>query len=101
GLNNLLMAYEDKSAYALCVFSLALGPNVEPVTFIGKTPGIIVPARGPNNFGWDPVFQPDGYEQTYAEMLKEEKNKISHRYRALAQVKSYFVGAEFIFESAS
>lgn len=38
GLNNLLMAYEDKSAYALCVFSLALGPNEEPLTFLGKTP---------------------------------------------------------------
>lgn len=37
GLNNILKAYEDKSAYAMCVFSLALGPNVEPVTFVGKT----------------------------------------------------------------
>ncbi|KAK9160150.1 hypothetical protein Syun_006491 [Stephania yunnanensis] len=82
-LNNLLMAYEDKSAYALCVFSLSLGPNVEPVTFLGKTPGKIVLPRGPNDFGWDPIFQPDGYKQTYAEMPKEEKNKISHRYKAL------------------
>ncbi|OUZ99511.1 Ham1-like protein [Macleaya cordata] len=88
GLNNLLMAYEDKSAYALCVFSLALGPNVEPVTFLGKTPGKIVPARGPNDFGWDPIFQPDGYDQTYAEMPKEEKNKISHRFRALSMFRS-------------
>ncbi|KAL9265379.1 Senescence-specific cysteine protease SAG39-like protein, partial [Drosera capensis] len=37
GLNNLLVAYKDKSAYALCVFSLALGPHVEPITFLGKT----------------------------------------------------------------
>ncbi|KAG5588418.1 hypothetical protein H5410_048852 [Solanum commersonii] len=37
GLNNLLMAYEDKTAYAMCIFSLALGPNTEPVTFVGKT----------------------------------------------------------------
>ncbi|XP_021290084.1 inosine triphosphate pyrophosphatase isoform X2 [Herrania umbratica] len=64
GLNNLLMAYEDKSAYALCAFSFALGPDVEPITFLGKTPGKIVPARGPNDFGWDPIFQPDGYDQT-------------------------------------
>ena len=34
----MLMAYEDKSAYALCVFSLAIGPNHEPITFVGKTP---------------------------------------------------------------
>lgn len=38
GLNNLLMAYEDKSAYALCAFSFSLGPNTEPITFLGKTP---------------------------------------------------------------
>lgn len=38
GLYNLLMAYEDKSAYALCSFSFATGPSVEPITFLGKTP---------------------------------------------------------------
>lgn len=38
GLNNLLMAYEDKSAYALCAFSFALRPDAEPITFLGKTP---------------------------------------------------------------
>lgn len=31
------MAYEDKSAYALCAFSFALGPDSEPITFLGKT----------------------------------------------------------------
>ncbi|CAN1144654.1 Inosine triphosphate pyrophosphatase [Linum perenne] len=99
GLNNLLMAYEDKSAYALCAFSFALGPDVEPITFVGKTSGKIVPARGPNDFGWDPIFQPDGFEQTYAEMAKEEKNKISHRYRALAMVKDHFAEAGYVFEN--
>ncbi|KAL3609447.1 hypothetical protein D5086_000467 [Populus alba] len=98
GLNNLLMAYEDKSAYALCAFSFALGPDVEPITFLGKTPGMIVPARGPNDFGWDPIFQPDGHEQTYAEMAKDEKNKISHRSKALDMVKSHFVEAGYIFQ---
>ncbi|KAB5573168.1 hypothetical protein DKX38_000362 [Salix brachista] len=48
--------------------------------------GKIVPARGPDDFGWDPIFQPDGYEQTYAEMPKDEKNKISHRSKALDMV---------------
>ncbi|KAG0616381.1 hypothetical protein M758_5G110400 [Ceratodon purpureus] len=90
GLNNLLAAYDDKSAYALCVFSLALGPDSEPITFSGRTEGKIVPARGSGNFGWDPIFQPVGYDLTFAEMLKEEKNKISHRRRALDKVKEYF-----------
>jgi inosine triphosphate pyrophosphatase len=99
GLNNLLMAYEDKSAYALCAFSFSRGPGAEPLTFLGKTPGKIVPARGPTDFGWDPVFQPDGYDQTYAEMAKEEKNKISHRYKSLALVKSHFKEAGYVFQT--
>ncbi|KVI00323.1 Ham1-like protein [Cynara cardunculus var. scolymus] len=99
GLNNMLMAYEDKSAYAMCIFSLAMGPNFEPITFVGKTQGKIVPARGPNDFGWDPIFEPDGYDQTYAEMAKEEKNKISHRSRALALVKSHFAEAGYVFDT--
>ncbi|XP_071722121.1 inosine triphosphate pyrophosphatase [Rutidosis leptorrhynchoides] len=101
GLNNLLMAYEDKSAYALCAFFLALGPNEEPLTFLGKTPGKIVPPRGPTDFGWDPIFQPDGYDQTYAEMPKEEKNKISHRYKSLALLKSHFAEVGYTFQMDS
>jgi hypothetical protein len=38
-----------------------------------------VPARGPADFGWDPVFLPDGFDTTYAEMDKDIKNTISHR----------------------
>ncbi|RDX60641.1 Inosine triphosphate pyrophosphatase, partial [Mucuna pruriens] len=98
GLNNLLMAYDDKSAYALCVFSFAAGPDSEPITFSGKTLGKIVPPRGPNDFGWDPIFEPDGYDQTYAQMPKEEKNKISHRSKSLALVKSHFAEAEYSFQ---
>lgn len=89
GLNNLLAAYEDKTAYALCIFSLALGPDCEPISFAGKTEGAIVAARGPNDFGWDPIFQPHGYDLTYAEMPKEEKNNISHRRRALDKLREH------------
>ncbi|KAF3616304.1 Inosine triphosphate pyrophosphatase [Capsicum chinense] len=95
------MAYEDKTAYAMCIFSLALGPNTEPMTFVGKTLGRIVPARGPNDFGWDPIFEPHGYDQTYAEMPKEEKNKISHRGKALELVKSHFAEARYTFQTDS
>nr|CAB3499478.1 unnamed protein product [Digitaria exilis] len=99
GLNNILKAYEDKSAFAMCIFSLALGPGEEPLTFVGKTAGKIVPARGPNDFGWDPVFQPDGFEQTYAEMPKSVKNEISHRGKALALVKEHFASANYTIQS--
>jgi inosine triphosphate pyrophosphatase len=86
GLNNLLHAYEDKRIVATCVFTYCEGPGIEPIVFRGDTPGKLVKARGPTDFGWDPVFQPDGFDQTYAEMDKEVKNKISHRSRALAKL---------------
>ena len=53
---------------------------MEPVIFVGRTEGRIVPARGPTDFGWDPVFEADSFGQTYAEMDKDIKNTISHRY---------------------
>jgi XTP/dITP diphosphohydrolase len=50
----------------------------------GVTQGRIVEApRGSNGFGYDPLFQPDGYVQTYAEMPPELKNRISHRAKAI------------------
>jgi inosine triphosphate pyrophosphatase len=94
GLNNMLAAYEDKSAYAQCIFAYCEGPDSEPVVFAGKTDGSIVPARGPKEFGWDPVFQPaDAVAEgkTYAEMEKKTKNEISHRYRALAKFRAFMV----------
>ena len=51
GLNNLLAAYEDKSAQAVCTFGYSAGPGHEPILFQGITDGKIVPARGPTNFG--------------------------------------------------
>ncbi|MCJ1234496.1 nucleoside triphosphate pyrophosphohydrolase ham1 [Varicellaria rhodocarpa] len=87
GLNNLLSAYEDKSAEAVCTFAYSAGPNHKPVIFQGRTNGKIVPARGPSTFGWDAVFECEG--KTFAEMDKVEKNKISHRFKALEKLKEW------------
>jgi len=57
--------------------------------FEGKVKGKIVKARGKNNFGWDPIFLPNGYNKTFAEMPKEEKNKISHRKEVLEKLKRF------------
>ena len=95
GLYKMLTAWEDKSAYAMCIFGYADGSkddqghfNVK--IFEGRTPGKIVEPRGPRDFGWDPCFQPDGFEQTYAELDKSIKNTISHRFRALQNLKQFF-----------
>ena len=98
GLNNMLAAYADKSAYAQCIFSLSLGPGHTPVAFVGQTPGRIVPARGPLDFGWDPVFQPDGFELTYAELPKKVKNTISHRFRSLQKVQEHLLTNERVIK---
>ena len=88
-LNNLLMAYEDKTAVAKCIFAFK-NCKGEPIhIFTGKVNGSIVEPRGALKFGWDPIFLPDGYEQTFAEMDSELKNKISHRYKALHLVKEF------------
>lgn len=91
GLNNMISFSEDKSAYAQTVVTFCPGPGKDVVVFDGRTMGKIVPARGPPDFGWDPIFQPDeGAGLTYAEMSKEGKDAISHRSRAFSQLRSYF-----------
>eukprot|EP00286_Rhodomonas_abbreviata_P013434 CAMPEP_0181321958 /NCGR_PEP_ID=MMETSP1101-20121128/18973_1 /TAXON_ID=46948 /ORGANISM="Rhodomonas abbreviata, Strain Caron Lab Isolate" /LENGTH=190 /DNA_ID=CAMNT_0023429841 /DNA_START=61 /DNA_END=633 /DNA_ORIENTATION=- len=90
GLNKMLYAYDDKTAYAQCIFAFCKGKGEDPVLFVGKCPGKIVPSRGPTDFGWDPVFEPDGHDKTFAELDKEVKNLISHRSKSLDLVKKYF-----------
>lgn len=61
---------------------------------------IINKVRGKDGFGYDPIFQPERYDITFAEMTPEEKNRISHRARALEKMKKilkiYFEKGEFI-----
>lgn len=69
----------DRSAYFICV--LALGwPDGHTEVFEGRVNGQIVwPMRGDKGFGYDPVFQANGYDVTFAEMEPVEKHAISHR----------------------
>ncbi|CAL1700004.1 unnamed protein product [Somion occarium] len=87
GLNKLLAGFENKNAYALCTFAYSAGPGTEPILFEGRTYGKIVPPRGAGKFGWNPVFEADGTGKTFAEMTEDEKNAISHRFRALEKLK--------------
>eukprot|EP00760_Papus_ankaliazontas_P022692 PhM_4_TR18934/c0_g1_i2/m.12533/K01519/ITPA; inosine triphosphate pyrophosphatase len=99
GLNKMLVGFDgdNTSAYALCTFALAFSEKEEDVIiFQGTCEGHIVPPRGPTNFGWDPIFEPNESinKQTFAEMPSEEKNQISHRSRALNKVKDWIMNSE-------
>ena len=60
--------------------------------FEGRVDGIILPEqRGTDGFGYDPVFLPDGFDQTFAEMSPAAKNSISHRGRAIQQLKEFLL----------
>lgn len=62
-----------------CTLVLAW-PDGHDEVFEGIMPGVIVwPMRGDQGHGYDPIFQPDGYDITFGEMDRWEKNKISHR----------------------
>lgn len=89
GLHTLLVGFNDFSADASCCVALKVAADKEVEVFEGRTAGIIVPPRGPMTFGWDACFQPDPFTETYAEMDKEIKNTISHRYKAFAMLKDY------------
>ena len=57
---------------------------------IGEIKGNIIKSpRGANGFGYDPLFIPNGYDNTMAELSHEEKNKISHRLKAFKELKKY------------
>ena len=62
-------------------------------TFAGAVEGTIVGApRGEGGFGYDPVFQPRGYDQTFGELPAAEKNRISHRARAIRLLQTALLG---------
>jgi inosine triphosphate pyrophosphatase len=86
GLVNLTEALGNSRAEARCMIGY-YGDN-EIQFFEGIVRGRIVQSRG-QRFGWDPIFQPDGFEKTFAEMAGEEKNAISHRRKALEQLKNF------------
>jgi XTP/dITP diphosphohydrolase len=74
-----------RGAEFVCILVL-LGPEGVDMTFSGRCRGrLAVESRGAEGFGYDPLFVPDGFDATLAEMAPEQKNRISHRGRAWAE----------------
>ncbi|MEO5363603.1 MAG: RdgB/HAM1 family non-canonical purine NTP pyrophosphatase [Magnetococcus sp. DMHC-8] len=88
-LHKLVLAVRDhppaeRSARFECVLSLAQSDG-RLRRFHGSVTGHLIDVpRGVNGFGYDPVFVPDGFDRTFAELSGEQKDAISHRGRALA-----------------
>lgn len=77
---------QDRSAAFICALSLAW-PDGHVETFEGRVNGHLeFPARGDKGFGYDPIFVPDGYEVSFAEMEPAAKHAISHRSDAFKQL---------------
>lgn len=77
----------DRSARFRCVAALS-DPSGRVETVSGSCPGrIIEHLRGAQGFGYDPLFVPDGFDHTFAEMGSEQKNRLSHRGRAMTLAK--------------
>jgi XTP/dITP diphosphohydrolase len=82
---NAIKASHPRTAQFRCTLVLAW-PDGHDEVFEGVAPGHLVwPIRGADGFGYDPMFVPDGYEVTFSEMDRWEKNKISHRAHAVAK----------------
>jgi XTP/dITP diphosphohydrolase len=75
-----------RDAWFSCVLALAW-PGTEHAVYEGRAEGVLTwPPRGTMGFGYDPVFVPNGYERTFAELDPEEKHRISHRANAFAKL---------------
>ena len=85
-----MMGKTNRKAAFECVISVAV-PTGAALTYEARCEGLIAEApAGSNGFGYDPVFFYPPFHKTFAQITREEKNRISHRGKALAELKSEF-----------
>lgn len=90
GLVKLLNNFENREVVATTCFALADESGVQ--TFVGETLGVVADKpRGEDRFGWDMIFIPMGYTETWAEMSLEEKQKTSMRRKALDKLQKCLI----------
>ena len=68
--------------------------DLQRIDFLGRLPGEIAQtARGENGFGYDPIFIPNNLGRTLAQLTAEQKDSISHRFRAFEQARPVIMAA--------
>jgi XTP/dITP diphosphohydrolase len=79
-----------RRARFVCVLALAEPEQNATLTYMGECKGSIANSpRGSGGFGYDPIFVPDGYDQTFGEMTPHGKKLLCHRSRAAEQLCRY------------
>lgn len=86
--------FEKRTARFVCACALILPDGREHVVRETMEGHIAGTPSGSNGFGYDPIFIPDGYDVTSADISPEEKNKISHRGKALREMYQYLSGIQ-------
>lgn len=88
GLANLVEKMGNNKAEARTIIGYA--KNADEVYFFeGSIKGTIVKPSGKTGFGWDPIFKPDGFDKTFAQMSQDEKNNISMRKEAALKLRDF------------
>lgn len=91
GLQELLNG-RSRVAEAQCCLAFSAGKGAEPMVFKGRCKGVIKEPSGEEGFGWDEIFVPDGADgRTFGQMSREEKNRLSHRSRALRAFRDHLM----------
>ncbi len=95
GILKLMNGVEDRRAYFEA--AVAYTDGIETKVFTGRVHGRITEEpRGAGGFGFDPIFVPDGYSVTFAEMGEEVKNRISHRARVFERLAEWLLGRSIV-----
>lgn len=92
GIADLAMKYGNTKATAQTLIGY-MDENGKTVFFEGTVHGHVVAPRGDGRFGWDPIFQPEGSDETFAEMTPEEKAKISMRSKAVKKLQHHLLAS--------
>jgi len=91
-MNNIKKDWKNDNAAKFVCYMTLFWPNGKSYSSKGIIKGkISTTKKGKNGFGYDPIFIPDGYNQTFGEMKSKLKMTIDHRFKAFLKIKNFFI----------